>query len=90
VSTKRKGKQDGQMWPQMIAANRQGINKTLREIEGGEVDTDGFMKLNNFCQFALALMEIAGESAWKQAKRRAEWACYAAEAQEKANGTGSE
>lgn len=89
MSTKRKGKQGDPIWPQMIAANRTGINSTLRQIEGGELDMDGFMKLNNFCQFALALMEISGKAAWEQAKKRAEWACYANEVMEKSNGTGS-
>jgi len=44
----------------------------LRAIEDGSIDAEEFEKLNNFCQFALALMQMEGSKKWARAKLNAE------------------
>ena len=86
MSTKRNRKPHDELWPDKVRACRAGIAKALRDIESGELDMAEFEKLNNFCQIALALMLDAGSPAWGRARVKAEWAAYAEEVKEKANG----
>ena len=78
---KRKPNSNNIKWQATVAACRTGIAQTLRDIEGGELDMADFEKLNNWCQFALTLMETAGPVAWEQARHKAEWAAYSQEIQ---------
>jgi hypothetical protein len=50
--------------------------RTIRNIRAGDVNEEDLDKLNNFVQFALALMLIHGEKSWARAKVNAELMNY--------------
>jgi len=59
-------------WRATTDATRTGVMKTLKSIRDGEVDKDELDKLQNFCLFALALMQAEGPKKWELAKLNAE------------------
>ena len=59
-------------WQAVIDSNRIGITNVIAGICKGEVDEFELEKLNNFVQFALALMQLSGPTKWAQAKFNAE------------------
>ena len=59
-------------WRAKVDATRAGVMKTIRDIRVGEVDEDSVDKLQNFCLFALALMQAEGPKKWELAKLNAE------------------
>ena len=58
--------------PNWTTSTREGVTQALRAIEDGSIDAEEFEKLNNFCQFALALMQMEGSKKWARAKLNAE------------------
>lgn len=58
--------------PNWTTATREGVTQALRAIEDGSIDAEELEKLNNFCQFALALMQMEGSKKWARAKLNAE------------------
>ena len=67
------------IWQAKVAVHRREAMRTLREIRTGEVSEEDLDKLNNFVQFALALMQIHGEKSWARAKVNAEIMSYVLE-----------
>ena len=63
-------------WQAVIDGNRIGITNVIAGIRKGEVDELELEKLNNFVQFALALMQLSGPTKWAQAKMNAEMMHY--------------
>jgi flagellar motor switch protein FliG len=63
-------------WQWMVDHHRRELMRTIREIEGGEVNKEDLEKLNNFVQFALALMLMEGDKKWARAKVNAELMNY--------------
>ena len=63
-------------WQAVIDGNRIGIMNVIEGIRKGEVDELELEKLNNFVQFALALMQLSGSTKWVQAKLNAEMMHY--------------
>ena len=63
-------------WQAIIDGNRIGISNVIRGIRNGEVDELELEKLNNFVQFALALMQLSGPDKWARAKMNAEMMNY--------------
>ena len=63
-------------WQATIDGNRIGIMNVIDGIRRGEVDELELEKLNNFVQFALALMQLSGPTKWAQAKLNAEMMHY--------------
>jgi len=63
-------------WEAVINGNRIGIHQVIESIKKGEVDEQELEKLQNFVQFALALMQLAGPQKWAQAKLNAELMNY--------------
>jgi hypothetical protein len=63
-------------WQAIIDGNRIGITNVIRGIRNGEVDELELEKLNNFVQFALALMQLSGPDKWARAKMNAEMMNY--------------
>ena len=63
-------------WQAVIDGYRIGVMGVIRSINKGEVDELELEKLNNFAQFALALMEISGPEKWARAKMNAEMLMY--------------
>jgi hypothetical protein len=63
-------------WEAVINGNRIGIHQVFESIKNGEVDEQELEKLQNFVQFALALMQLAGPQKWAQAKLNAELMNY--------------
>lgn len=63
-------------WQAVIDGNRIGITNVIAGIRKGEVDELELEKLNNFVQFALALMQLSGPTKWAQAKLNAELMHY--------------
>jgi hypothetical protein len=63
-------------WQAIIDGNRIGITNVIRGIRNGEVDELELEKLNNFVQFALALMQLSGPDKWARAKMNAEMMSY--------------
>lgn len=63
-------------WEAVINGNRIGIAQVFKSIKNGEVDEEEFEKLQNFVQFALALMQLCGPQKWAQAKMNAELMNY--------------
>ncbi len=63
-------------WQAVIDGNRIGIMNVIDGIRKGEVDELELEKLNNFVQFALALMQLSGPTKWAQAKLNAETMHY--------------
>ena len=64
------------LWRGKVAVMRKEAMRTIREIRSGEVSEEDVDKLNNFVQFALALMLIHGEKSWARAKVNAEIMSY--------------
>lgn len=64
------------IWQAKVAVHRREAMRTIREIRTGEVSEEDLDKLNNFVQFALALMQIHGEKSWARAKVNAEIMSY--------------
>jgi hypothetical protein len=63
-------------WEAVINGNRIGIHQVFESIKNGAVDEQELEKLQNFVQFALALMQLAGPQKWAQAKLNAELMNY--------------
>ena len=63
-------------WQWMVDHHRRELMRTIREIENGEVNREDLEKLNNFVQFALALMLMEGDKKWARAKVNAELMNY--------------
>jgi hypothetical protein len=63
-------------WEAVINGNRIGIAQVFASIKNGEVDEQELEKLQNFVQFALALMQLSGPQKWAQAKLNAELMSY--------------
>lgn len=63
-------------WQWMVDHHRRELMRTIREIESGEVNREDLEKLNNFVQFALALMLMEGDKKWARAKVNAELMNY--------------
>jgi hypothetical protein len=63
-------------WEAVINGNRIGIAQVFKSIRDGEVDEQELEKLQNFVQFALALMQLSGPTKWAQAKLNAELMNY--------------
>jgi hypothetical protein len=63
-------------WRGKVSVMRKEAMRTIREIRSGEVSEEDVDKLNNFVQFALALMLIHGEKSWARAKVNAEIMSY--------------
>jgi hypothetical protein len=63
-------------WEAIINGNRIGVNQVMESIRRGEVDELELEKLQNFVQFALALMQLSGPTKWAQAKLNAEMMSY--------------
>ena len=60
------------VWRARTNETRTGVMAALRAIRGGEIEEEEVDKLQNFCPFALALMEIEGPEKWSLAKINAE------------------
>ena len=63
-------------WEAIINGNRIGTTRVFNSIRNGKVDEEELEKLQNFVQFALALMQLAGPQKWAQAKLNAEMMYY--------------
>ena len=63
-------------WDAVINGYRIGVMRVINNINKGEVEETELEKLNNFAQFALALMEISGRDKWERAKLNAEMMMY--------------
>lgn len=63
-------------WEAVINGNRIGVINVIENIKRGEVDELELEKLQNFVQFALALMQLSGPTKWAQAKMNAEMMNY--------------
>ena len=63
-------------WEAVINGNRIGVHQVIESIKRGEVDELELEKLQNFVQFALALMQLSGPQKWAQAKMNAELMNY--------------
>ena len=63
-------------WQAVIDGYRTGVMRVIASINKGEVDEIELEKLNNFAQFALALMQISGPEKWARAKMNAELMNY--------------
>ena len=59
-------------WQASVDANRAGVMSALRAIREGIVDAEEVDRLQNFCLFALALMQMEGPQKWALAKLNAE------------------
>lgn len=59
-------------WQARVDYTRREVMRTLSEIRRGYVNADDLDKLQNFCQFALALMQAEGPKGWARAKLNAE------------------
>jgi len=63
-------------WQAVIDSYRVGVMRVINSINKGEVEETELEKLNNFAQFALALMQISGRDKWERAKMNAEMMNY--------------
>ena len=63
-------------WQAIIDGYRVGVMNVINSINKGEVEETELEKLNNFAQFALALMQISGPEKWARAKLNAEMMMY--------------
>ena len=63
-------------WQAVIDGYRIGVMRVISNINKGEVEETELEKLNNFAQFALALMQISGRDKWERAKLNAEMMLY--------------
>jgi len=63
-------------WQAVIDGYRIGVMGVINSINKGEVEETELEKLNNFAQFAFALMEISGPDKWARAKMNAEMLMY--------------
>lgn len=63
-------------WQAVIDSYRTGVMRVINNINKGEVEEIELEKLNNFAQFALALMQISGREKWERAKLNAEMMVY--------------
>ena len=63
-------------WQAVVDGYRIGVMRVIHSINKGEVDEIELEKLNNFAQFALALMQISGPEKWARAKMNAEMMMY--------------
>jgi len=59
-------------WRAKVDATRTGVMKTIKSVRAGEVNEEDIDKLQNFCLFALALMQAEGPKKWELAKLNAE------------------
>jgi hypothetical protein len=60
------------IWQARVDHTRREAMKTLDSIRAGNVDEEQLDKLQNFVQFALALMAMEGDKKWARAKVNAE------------------
>ena len=63
-------------WQLTVDHTRREAMRTIRDIHAGKVNEDDLNKLNNFIQFALALMLMEGDKKWARAKLNAELMSY--------------
>jgi hypothetical protein len=63
-------------WEAVVNGNRIGVMGVMTSIRNGMVDEEELEKLQNFLQFALALMQLSGPQKWTQAKFNAELMDY--------------
>ncbi len=63
-------------WQAIIDGYRVGVMRVINNINKGEVEEIELEKLNNFAQFALALMQISGREKLERAKLNAEMMLY--------------
>lgn len=59
-------------WQAQVDATRMGVMQAIRAIQSGTIDEIELEKLQNFCLFALALMQAEGSKKWARAKLNAE------------------
>jgi hypothetical protein len=60
------------IWQARVDHTRREAMRTLDNIRAGNVDEEELDKLQNFVQFALALMAMEGDKKWARAKVNAE------------------
>lgn len=60
------------LWRTKVAHTRKEAMRTIRDIRAGDVNETDLDMLQNFVQFALALMQMEGEKKWARAKVNAE------------------
>lgn len=60
------------LWITRVDATRSGVMQALRDIRAGTIAEEDVDKLQNFCLFALALMQMEGPQKWGLAKVNAE------------------
>lgn len=61
------------LWQAQVDATRKGMMQVFRTIRNNEpVEEEELDKLQNFCLFALALMQAEGPKKWELAKLNAE------------------
>lgn len=68
---KRRPKVDPE-WQARVDAARAGVMQALRDIRTGTIAEEDVDKLQNFCLFALALMQMEGPQKWALARVNAE------------------
>lgn len=64
------------LWQSKVAHTRSEAMRTLNSIRRGDVNEEDLDKLQNFVQFALALMLMEGGKKWARAKVNAELMNY--------------
>ena len=63
-------------WRTVVSHTRREAMRTISNIRAGDVNEEDLDKLNNFVQFALALMLMEGDKKWARAKVNAEIMSY--------------
>jgi hypothetical protein len=63
-------------WRTKVTHTRKEAMRTIRDIRAGDVNEIDLDMLQNFVQFALALMLMEGEKKWARAKVNAELMNY--------------
>ena len=59
-------------WRAHVDGHRNGVVLTIADIRAGTVAEEDIDKLQNFCLFALALMQMEGPQKWALGKVNAE------------------
>ena len=63
-------------WQATVTHTRAEAMRTINDIRNGNVNEEDIDKLQNFLQFALALMLMEGDKKWARAKVNAELMSY--------------
>lgn len=63
-------------WQATVDHTRHEAMRTINDIRQGKVNEEDIDKLQNFLQFALALMLMEGDKKWARAKLNAELMSY--------------